>query len=110
MYAIASIRGGERLQATGRHPIGATAGTAKEPAPVRRKERGYKMKDVFEALLHSRKFWLMVVGLVQTVLFQFVPDFPMEVWLAIDGLLAVVITTIAVEDAAAKRAGTLGTL
>jgi hypothetical protein len=60
------------------------------------------MKNVFSLLLQSRKFWLAVVGLVQTVLFQFVPDFPMEVWLAIDALLAVVIAGIAVEDAGEK--------
>lgn len=55
-----------------------------------------------KALLYSRKFWLAVVALVQTILFQYVPEFPKEVWLAIDGVLVVVIATIAVEDAARK--------
>jgi len=55
------------------------------------------------ALLRSRKFWLAVVALAQTILFQFVPQFPQEVWLSINGVLAVLIAAIAVEDAAEKR-------
>lgn len=58
-----------------------------------------------QSLLRSRKFWLAVFAVVQTVLFQFVPTFPPAVWQSIDGLLAVLIATIAWEDAAAKRAG-----
>jgi len=58
---------------------------------------------MLQALLHSRKFWLAVVALVQTILFQFVPQFPQEVWLSINGVLAVLIAAIAVEDAAEKR-------
>jgi len=58
---------------------------------------------MLQALLHSRKFWLAVVALVQTILFQFVPAFPKEVWLSISGVLAVLIAAIAVEDAAEKR-------
>ena len=57
-----------------------------------------------KSLLYSRKFWLAVVALVQTVLFQFVPDFPQEVWLSINGVLAVLIAAIAYEDGAEKRA------
>ena len=57
------------------------------------------------SLLRSRKFWLAVVGVVQTVLFQFVPDFPREVWQSIDVLLAVLIASIAVEDAGARMGG-----
>ena len=53
----------------------------------------------FEMLLRSRKFWLAVVGIVQIVLFQFVPDFPEQVWQAIAGLLAVLIASIAIDDA-----------
>ena len=52
----------------------------------------------FTSLLHSRKFWLAVLALAQTILFQFVPDFPKEVWLSINGVLAVLIATIAWED------------
>ena len=57
------------------------------------------------SLLKSRKFWLAVVGVIQSVLFSLWPEFPQELWLAIDGLIAVLITMIAVEDAALKRNG-----
>lgn len=60
------------------------------------------MPEFLKALLRSRKFWLAVVSIVQTVLFQFVPDFPAEVWQAIDGLIVVLIAGIAAEDAAQK--------
>ena len=52
----------------------------------------------FKSLLHSRKFWLAVLALAQTVLFQFVPDFPDSVWVSINGVLVVLIATIAWED------------
>ncbi len=53
-------------------------------------------------LLRSRKFWLAVFGVVQTILFQFVPNFPPQVWQSIDVLVSVLIAAIAAEDAAAK--------
>ncbi len=59
----------------------------------------------FVSLFQSRKFWLALFAVVQTIAFSLIPDFPVEVWQAIDGLIAVLITMIAVEDAAAKRAG-----
>lgn len=52
-----------------------------------------------KSLLASRKFWVAVFGLVQTIVFQFFPQFPRETWMAIDALCAVVIGSIAVEDA-----------
>ena len=55
-----------------------------------------------KSLLGSRKFWLAVVGVAQTVLFQFLPDFPAEVWQAINVLILAVIGGIALEDAADK--------
>ena len=58
------------------------------------------------SLLHSRKFWLAVVALAQTVLFAFVPDFPQEVWEAINTVLLVLIAAIAAEDAAEKLGAT----
>ena len=58
-----------------------------------------------KSLLYSRKFWLAVVALGQTILFQFLPDFPKEVWIAIDAVLVVLIGSIAAEDAAEKSAG-----
>ncbi len=56
-------------------------------------------------LLRSRKFWIAVFGVVQTVVFHFMPDIDPSLWQAIDALVVVLITTIAVEDAAEKRAG-----
>jgi hypothetical protein len=55
-------------------------------------------------LLKSRKFWLAMVALAQTVLFQFVPNFPQAVWVAIDGVISILIYSIATEDAASKSA------
>jgi hypothetical protein len=57
-----------------------------------------------KSLLYSRKFWIAVFALGQTILFQFVPDFSPAVWQAIDGLAAVLIATIAAEDVAEKSA------
>jgi len=62
------------------------------------------IENPFRRLLSSRKFWLAVFGLLQTIVFQFVPQFPKEVWQAIDVLVGILITTIAVEDAAASIA------
>ena len=56
-------------------------------------------------LLHSRKFWLAVFGVVQTVVFQFFPQFDPALWQAIDGLVVALIGAIAWEDAALKSAG-----
>lgn len=58
------------------------------------------------SLLKSRKFWLAVFGLLQTILFQFVPTFPDSVWQAINILVIVLITAIAVEDGAEKSGDT----
>jgi hypothetical protein len=58
-----------------------------------------------KGLLVSRKFWLAVFALVSTIVFQFLPQFPKEVWQAIDALIGVLIASIAIEDAGAKSAG-----
>jgi hypothetical protein len=58
-----------------------------------------------KSLLVSRKFWLAVFALISTVVFQFFPQFPKEVWQAIDALVGVLIAAIAIEDAGAKFAG-----
>lgn len=54
------------------------------------------------ALWRSRKFWLAVAAVAQTAVFALIPQFPDEVWGAIDVILLWVIGTIAVEDAAKK--------
>ena len=58
--------------------------------------------NVLKALLRSRKVWLAIIGMVQTIVFTLLPDFPTEVWQAINVLLLAVIAGIAVEDAAEK--------
>jgi arginine exporter protein ArgO len=52
-------------------------------------------------LLYSRKFWLAVVAVAQTVVLHYLKVEP-DVWQAIDLLIGVVIAGIAAEDAAAK--------
>ena len=56
----------------------------------------------FESLVRSRKFWLALVAAAQTVVFTLLPDFPEEVWQAINVILLWLIGMIAVEDAAQK--------
>ena len=60
---------------------------------------------MFATLLRSRKFWLAVIAVVQTIVFTLLPNFPDEVWQAINVILLFLISTIAVEDAAAKFHG-----
>jgi hypothetical protein len=50
------------------------------------------------SLLKSRKFWLSVFGIVQVVVLHYfnVPD---EIWQSIAALVAVLIGSIALEDA-----------
>ncbi len=55
-----------------------------------------------ESLWRSRKFWLAVVAVVQTVVFALIPGFPDAVWAAINVILLWLIGTIAAEDAASK--------
>lgn len=57
-------------------------------------------------LFQSRKFWLALFGVAQTIVFALNPNFPGEVWKAIDALVAILITLIAAEDVAAFVAGT----
>lgn len=65
------------------------------------------MLEAIKMLLRSRKFLLSLVAVIQTVVFHFFPDIPDSLWIAIDGILAWLIANIALEDAAAKRAGGL---
>jgi hypothetical protein len=58
------------------------------------------MKEVFERLFASRKFYLALFAVVQSVVFGLWPNFPKEIWVAIDALVVVLIQAIAHEDAA----------
>jgi hypothetical protein len=59
----------------------------------------------FKSLMTSRRFWLAVFGIVQSLIFVYVPNFPRDVWIAIDGLVAVMIVALTVDDKAATEAG-----
>lgn len=53
-------------------------------------------------LLRDARFWSAVVVLLNAVLLYFVPNFPKEIWAAIDALLAIVIGSLATRGAVAK--------
>ena len=55
-------------------------------------------------LLYSRKFWLAAFGIVQAVVLHYL-NVPDDIWQAIAGLVAVLIASIAFEDAAKHNAG-----
>jgi hypothetical protein len=59
---------------------------------------------VLNSLLRSRKFWLALFGVVTAVVSHFF-EIPQDIWLAIEGLVGVLIATIAIEDAALKSSG-----
>jgi len=59
---------------------------------------------MLESLLRSRKFWLAVFGLVQTVVLHYFA-IPEEIWQAVDVLVVTLIATIALEDMGAKMGG-----
>lgn len=63
-----------------------------------------QVRNPIRSLLRSRKFWLAVFGLGQTIVLHLVNVDP-AVWQAIDALVIVLIAAIAGEDMAAKRAG-----
>lgn len=51
-----------------------------------------------KTLLYSRKFWLAVFGVVQAVVLHYL-NVPDDIWQSIAALVAVLIASIAVEDA-----------
>lgn len=63
------------------------------------------MDATLNGLLHSRKFWLAVFGLITNIIFHFIPDFPTDIWQSVDALVVVLIMAIAIEDAGANIAG-----
>lgn len=62
---------------------------------------------MLKGLLESRKFWLAVFGIVQAVVLHYL-NVPEEIWQSIAGLVAVLIGSIALEDAGAKAGGGQG--
>lgn len=55
--------------------------------------------DILKILLTDSRFWAAVLFLVNAVLYFFVPTFPKEIWVAIDGLAAVIIGMLASKGA-----------
>jgi hypothetical protein len=60
------------------------------------------MPNWLSNLLLSRKFWLAVVALAQTILFNIYPNFSPALWQSIDGLIAVILVIWTIDDNAAK--------
>ena len=56
-----------------------------------------------KTLLYSRKFWLAVFGIIQTVVLHYFAIDP-EIWASIDALVIVLIGSIAYEDGQEKSA------
>ena len=56
------------------------------------------------SIFKSRKFWLAIFAVIQAVVLHYM-SVPEEIWQAIAGLVAVLIASIAIEDAGAKSAG-----
>ena len=57
---------------------------------------------IIMGLLRSRKVLLAIIGIIQTIVFTLIPEFPPDVWKTINTLLLAVIGGIAIEDAAEK--------
>jgi hypothetical protein len=63
------------------------------------------MFNALKALAKSRKVLLALLGVVNSVLYFFVPDFPKEIWQSVNIFLGLVIAGITIEDAALKASG-----
>lgn len=59
-------------------------------------------KDVLRSLFASRKFWLTLFGVVQTVVSHYV-QIPAEVWVSINALVVIVVGSIAYVDVQSKK-------
>ena len=55
------------------------------------------------SLLHSRKFWLAIVAVAQSIILHYFSIDPV-IWQSIDALIGVLIASIALEDAGEKAA------
>ena len=62
--------------------------------------------SILQSLLHSRKFWLAVFGIVQALVLHYL-QVPGDIWQSVVGLVMVLIAGIAIEDAGEKSANTL---
>lgn len=58
--------------------------------------------ESFKKLVKSSKFWVAVWAVAQAVIAYAAPNFPREIKLAVDALVAVVIGTIAIDEVRAQ--------
>jgi hypothetical protein len=58
--------------------------------------------DVFKLLLRDSRFWAAVLALLNAIIFFFVPTFPTTIWVAIDGVAAVVLAILATNGSRAQ--------
>ena len=58
--------------------------------------------DVVNLLLRDSRFWAAVLALANAILFFFVPTFPTTIWVAIDGVAAVVLAILATNGSRAE--------
>lgn len=56
--------------------------------------------DVIKRFIGSRKFWLAVFDMVQTLVFYLFPQLPKNIWESVHTLVLVLIGAFAVEDVA----------
>ena len=61
-----------------------------------------EVMSVFQKLLLSRKFWLSLVAVLNTLLFTLLPEFPDVLWESIQEILLFLIGMIAAGDVAEK--------
>ena len=62
------------------------------------------MMDVINALLTNSKFWTALFLLIQAIVFYAAPNFPKEIWAAIDAFVSVVISIVLVKQVRDDRA------
>jgi hypothetical protein len=58
--------------------------------------------DVVKLLLRDSRLWAAVLALANALVFFFVPTFPTTIWVAIDGVAAVVLAILATNGSRAQ--------
>ena len=58
--------------------------------------------DVLKLVLRDSRFWAAVIALANAIVFFFVPTFPTTIWVAIDGVAAVVLAVLATNGSRAQ--------
>ena len=61
--------------------------------------------EVIKRLAASRRFWLAMVAVGQSIVFGLWPNFPVAIWQSINVLLGVLIAAISIDDATANLSG-----